>query len=299
MRHVGIGLIIVILVSGCSSVINNMKSSGHEVFLHEPFYLNSESRSGAPVQLFNVEYDESIKRDYDEIVNDDRSARFLSNVENYLKEIWNSDIRVKTGDTKGYPRVFIGAVDSYQLDYYPISRSTFENSGLKDDDQYMVLYFEGPSKLFLEANMPEQGTCFLAIYFGISEYYPIQKGGGMAKEIYLGENNRIEVPWHTGLNKPVEVCHFTALLMNSAGKVINAGAEGIFALNNSFVQQTLNIRTSFNENIFSMLQKHMVVVEGENVLAWKNALSNLVNNITTAPADERSVGIPVKNINSN
>lgn len=242
--------------------------------------MDSESNTAFQVQCFNVEYDESITGEYDEIVSDTRSTKFLAEVGRYLKELCKSDIRMKTGDPKSYPRLFIGAVDSYQLDYYPISKASFKNTGLNDDDQYMVLYFEGPSNVFKAANMSGPEKYYLCVNFGISEYYPRQKGSGLTKEIYLGTNNSFDVSWSTGLNKSVEVCQFTAILMDSGGKVINAGAEGIFALNNSFMQQTLNIRTSFNENLFEMLEKHTVDVEGERILAWQNALSSLVGRMT-------------------
>jgi hypothetical protein len=113
----------------------------------------------------------------------------------------------------------------------------------------MVLHLERPGSEWARqagALAAEAGTPYVvAIQLGVSQY---MKGysGVFTKVVALGTGYRQPVKFLTAEDKPVEVLHLTAVLLDANGRVVRAGAEGIVLRDTPFLAQTAGAVRTFD-----------------------------------------------------
>ena len=69
----------------------------------------------------------------------------------------------------------------------------------------------------------------------LGQYWPRQKGLSLSKEVQLGTDYSVGVPWLTSLEKPVAVVQLTAALVGRDGRAVRIGAEGLMAKRSNIV----------------------------------------------------------------
>jgi hypothetical protein len=142
------------------------------------------------------------------------------------------------------PRVYVGSAES---EYAPAEVGDQRLPG--DRFAPMVLHLDRPGSewarqagaLAAQAGMPY----VVAIQLGVSQY---MKGysGVFTKEVALGTGYRQPVKFLTAEDKPVEVLHLTAVLLDASGRVVRAGAEGIVLRDTPFLAQTVGAVRTFD-----------------------------------------------------
>jgi hypothetical protein len=142
------------------------------------------------------------------------------------------------------PRVFVGSAES---EYAPAGAGDQRLPG--DRFSPMVLHLERPgSEWARQAGALAAGAgapYVIAIQLGVSQY---MKGysGIFTKEVALGTGYRQPVKFLTAEDKPVEVLHLTAVLLDANGRVVRAGAEGIVLRDTPFLAQSLGAVRTFD-----------------------------------------------------
>ncbi len=138
----------------------------------------------------------------------------------------------------GAPRVYVGSAES---EYAPLDVGDQRVPG--DRFAPMVLHLDRPGAGVAAARPAgwsrESGRAYaVAIQLGVSQY---MKGysGVFNKEVALGTGYRQPVKFLTAEDKPVEVLHLTAVLVDANGRVVRAGAEGIVLRDTPFLAQTV------------------------------------------------------------
>ncbi|MBD3387130.1 hypothetical protein GF407_19655 [candidate division KSB1 bacterium] len=121
----------------------------------------------------------------------------------------------------------------------------------------------------------------LRIQLETGAYKVSQKDWKGNKEVRIGTGYHVAVPWLGDLDDPVAVVQFTGALISRQGKVVRAGAEGIFVKSNSFIKTVIGIPQLINdEDVETILFKHKRTDMEQNPLAYKVALQNLIANLT-------------------
>lgn len=138
----------------------------------------------------------------------------------------------------GAPRVYVGSAES---EYAPADVGDQRVPG--DRFAPMVLHLARPGSewrqevgALLESHEAQYAV---AIQLSVSQY---MKGysGPFNKEVVLGTGHREPVKFLTAEDKPVEVLHLTGVLVDSQGKVLRAGAEGIMLRDTPFPAQVVD-----------------------------------------------------------
>ncbi len=195
---------------------------------------------------------------------------------------WTVRLEPLSMPMRDYPYLFIGNPDMIGS---PVHIQPDEDG----DTPRTVLYALHPTKAFKEQftpNMDKEGCQYaLFITIGFSEYFVRQRDWLGKKELYLGTGHRIPLKWLTSLDDPVEVLHFTGVLLNREGKVICSGAEGILAAKTaSFFQSIINLQNTIDNETVRQLTTEIKRedLQGQP-LTYQVALQNLVANLLKRP----------------
>jgi hypothetical protein len=140
-----------------------------------------------------------------------------------------------TIDAAQVPRVYVGTSDG------ELAPMEAESQRLSTDRfPPMVLHLERPGPQWRVSAAEVASTAgtpyVISAQLGISQY---GKGyrGVWRKEVKLGTGYFLPVKFLSADDKPVDVLHLTGLLLDSSGKPVRAGAEGIIARDTPFVVQ--------------------------------------------------------------
>jgi hypothetical protein len=179
----------------------------------------------------------------------------------------------------GPPRVYVGSAES---EYAPLEAAAQRVPS--DRFAPMVLHLQRPSSEWRQQVAALAGAKgaqhAIAIQLGVSQY---MKGysGVFRKEVALGTGYRQPVKFLTAEDKPVEVLHLTGVLVDSEGRVVRAGAEGIVLRDTPFLAQTIDVTRTFGA------EELRRVLDGERrndlpgaPLKLEVALDNLVAQLT-------------------
>lgn len=170
-------------------------------------------------------------------------------------------------------------------------------SGVPDDDcaargdsalgrkgQTMYLAVGRPSSEWNEwsrdAMRADSLSRLLVITLEIGHYLPRQRGWTGAKEVELGTDHTVGLPWLTSLETPVSVLQFTGAVMDSTGRAQRIGAEGIYARRTRLVVSAIGGQELIgDEDIQRVRQERREDLPGQP-LAWRVALVQLVEGLT-------------------
>lgn len=128
----------------------------------------------------------------------------------------------------------------------------------------------------------------LVITLEIGQYWPHQKGFSFSKEVRLGSDYTVGVPWLTSLEKPVAVVQLTGALVGRDGRAVRIGAEGLLAKRSHISLSALGAQALVtDEDIDRLRTLRREDVPGQP-LVWQVALRNLVSQVigTRSPDSE-------------
>ena len=87
----------------------------------------------------------------------------------------------------------------------------------------------------------------LLITLELGQYWPRQKGLSLGKEVRLGSDYTVGVPWLTSLERPVAVVQLTGALVARDGRAIRIGAEGMLAKRSHIVVSALGAQSLISD----------------------------------------------------
>lgn len=143
---------------------------------------------------------------------------------------------------------------------------------------------EGWESWFAAALDSSRAGSALLISLELAQYWPRQKGLSGNKEVELGTNYSVSVPWLTALDKPVAVLQLTGGLIGRNGRAIRIGAEGILVRRTNIFLSALGAQALItDEDVQSVrtLRRDDLPLAP---LVWQVALRNLVTQLTGRPA---------------
>ena len=121
----------------------------------------------------------------------------------------------------------------------------------------------------------------LLITIEIGEYWPRRKGLGLGKELRLGTDYTVGVPWLTSLEHTIDVIQLTGVLVGRDGRAIRIGAEGMLAKPTPIaITGMLGAELSIREGDIERLRTLRRDDLPGQPLVWQVALRNLVSQLT-------------------
>ncbi len=158
------------------------------------------------------------------------------------------------------------------------------DSALGRGRQAMRLAVGRPSQQWVgytAAQMKQAGaTQALVITLELSQYLVKQSGWKGSKSVELGTGNVESLPWLTSLETPVVVLQLTGALVDSTGKAIRIGAEGIAAQRTRLLVSAVGGQELFRDEEVRRARTVRREDLAGKPLAWQVALRGLVAELT-------------------
>ena len=275
MKKVWFYLIILSLIGGCA----HFRSSKYIILKEPDFYhgktISSQAKIGVMpfyIRQWRTVYSSDLLAQMEEL----RSRLNL-----YLREKHLLMLPQIKMDTHSYPIAYFGVVES--IDFPGDQESPQIASYDEVEKPLMAIYQETPAKEWkdsLKAYCARKKVDYvLTPFLSIGDFKVYQKDWKGNKEIVLGTNYRVPVPWLTALDEPVEVLYLGAALVNCEGKIIKVGAEGLFAKKPKFLLSVMSLQSAITaEDVTALLEARREDLSGQPLI-WKAALDNLLQNM--------------------
>jgi len=119
----------------------------------------------------------------------------------------------------------------------------------------------------------------LVITLELGQYWPRQKGLSLSKEVRLGSDYAVSVPWLTSLEKPVAVVQLTGALIGRDGRAVRIGAEGLMAKRSNIVLSALGAQMLVSDEDIEQLRTLRREELPGQPLVWQVALRTLVSEL--------------------
>jgi len=120
----------------------------------------------------------------------------------------------------------------------------------------------------------------LIITLELGQYWPRQKGFGLGKEVRLGSDYTVGVPWLTSLEQPVAVVQLTGALVGRDGLAIRIGAEGMLAKRTHIALSAIGAQSLVTDEDIERLRTLRRDDLPRQPLVWQVALRTLVSQLT-------------------
>ena len=276
MKSLLIALLSFVLFIGCAHLRSSRVLIINEANYYRGNSLNPDSRIGIMpfyIRQWRVPYGNDLRT---------QMEKLKKKMNDYLQKTQLIKIPEIKLNADAYPIVYFGVVEAYDFPGDPDDPvfETYEDA----DKPLMSIYQESPSKAWKDSL---KNRCagsrinyVLVPFLSLGNFKVYQKDWKGNKEIVLGSDYRVPVPWLTALDQPVEVLYIGAALVNCQGKIIKVGAEGLLAKKTKFLMSVLNLQAAIApEDIEKLLQARRKDLPGQPLI-WKTALKNLLKNMT-------------------
>ena len=125
----------------------------------------------------------------------------------------------------------------------------------------------------------QQAGRVLVITLEIGQYFTRQRNLGGSKEVELGTDYAVSVPWLTSLETPVSVIQLTGALVGADGKAVRIGAEGLFARRTSLLASGEGLQALIrDEDVAQLASRRREDLPGRP-LVWQAGLHTLVSQL--------------------
>lgn len=119
----------------------------------------------------------------------------------------------------------------------------------------------------------------LVITLEVGQYWTVQRNLRGDKEVRLGTDYTVGVPWLTSLSQPVQVLQLTGVLVDRDGKAVRAGAEGLLARRTSLLASGFGITSLIGDEEVSRVRRATRDEIPGRPLVWQVALETLVSRL--------------------
>jgi len=119
----------------------------------------------------------------------------------------------------------------------------------------------------------------LVLTLEITNYLTHQTGFRGDKEVQLGTGYTVKLPWLTTLDTPVSVVQLTGAVVDTGGRAIRIGAEGLLARRTSFTASTFGAQALLSDTEVEQLRTARREDLPGQPLVWQVALGNLLKQL--------------------
>jgi len=120
----------------------------------------------------------------------------------------------------------------------------------------------------------------LVLRLEFSDYWAYQRNLRGSKEVRLGSNHIVDVPWLTSLETPVNVLQLTGAIVNREGKAVRIGAEGMVASRTPILLSAIGGQQLLgDDDVEALRTARRSDLPGEP-LVWQAALRELLAGLT-------------------
>jgi hypothetical protein len=258
-------LILLFLVS-CAGIMENMQSTDTKTISRAPYYIFPDKELEVvsdSVQVLPVR----TAGDPDFSADIQLLAREMNNFLAQEKGMFLADHRMIEGD--GKPSIMFG------------QRGIYEDEESDEDASDMVFRITQPSRAWKKKWNPEGKPYTLVLELSVTGYSARVKNLLLEKELILGTGYTEPLPWITSTEKPVTVLQLTTFLLNQYGRIVRAGAEGIYVRPDSFFDFMLGSSSLIDdEDIETVISNHRRKDIPEHPLVWQAALEEILKRMT-------------------
>lgn len=278
------------ILTSCAATGATFRSGVGDSFpLHPPYYAGTTVAAGTPMGYFPITFQ---RRATGAETLDLESApgravaSLVAEMNRYLDSLRvGPALAVNIGVTGTPPDVQFGCIRS-QSPYDCDERDDNRVAG-RGDPRDLRLAVGRPSEdwtTWAAKEMANGGVPnALLITVEVSDYYVRQHGLAGRKAVELGTSYTIDVPWLTGMNRPVNVLQLTGALMNADGTAVRIGAEGMLARRTGMMVGGLAAQRVITEEDVDQLRSTRRGDLAGHPLVWRAALRNLVAELAGRP----------------
>jgi hypothetical protein len=159
-----------------------------------------------------------------------------------------------------------------------------DNAALGRKGQRMKLAVGRPSADWTTATrsaMPGgKASRALLLTLEVGQYLPRQTGWRGDKSVEMGTAYTVELPWLTSLETPVSVVQLTGALVDTAGRAVRIGAEGMLARRTPFLVSALGAQALISDEDIEKLRTARREDLPGQPLVWQVAIRTLVAQLT-------------------
>jgi hypothetical protein len=120
----------------------------------------------------------------------------------------------------------------------------------------------------------------LVLTLEVAPYRITRTGWRNSKSVALGTNYSVKLPWLTSIDNPVLVLQLTGALVQSDGRAVRIGAEGLLARRTGIVAGGAGLQALVtDEDVAQLRQSRREDLPGQP-LVWQVALRNLIAQLT-------------------
>lgn len=290
-RRASAFLLLALTTAGCASTGATYKSGvGDKLIEHPPFYAGaSVAPDGGRIAHLPVAYQRGAMQSpiFDpEGGSGTPVAALLGEMNAYLDSI-AATARVASAP-RGTPPDVMFACETEPAGPDDECKSRDPNRALGRGGEYMMLRVGRPSADWIggaAAALDSAGASrLLVLTLEVSNYLPKQRGLRGTKEVELGTNHTVGLPWLTSLETPVSVLQLTGALVGRDGQAIRIGAEGMLARRTPLLASAVGAQRLLSDEDVAQLRAARRDDLPGRPLVWQAALRNLVAELTGQPA---------------
>lgn len=138
---------------------------------------------------------------------------------------------------------------------------------------------------WLAAALDDVGaTMALAVTLEVGQYWTRQKNFRGDKEVVLGTDHAVGIPWLTSLETPVSVLQLTGAAIDRDGKALRIGAEGLLARRTNLLLSSERAQALITDEDVERLRTARRDDLPGRPLVWEEGLRNLVAQLAGGPA---------------
>jgi hypothetical protein len=276
------GLIALLLTllpaAGCATAGSTFGSGVGDALMEEPpYYAGELSYPAGRVAHVPIAY----QRGASQAELFDPDARPNSPVTALLAEMnaYLDSLGVTTPLTAPVPGI---APDVYfGCDLAPMDECTHESSTQgRHGEPLLRLAVGRPSSEWtaaLPAALAEVGADrVLVLTLEVGLYWPHQRNLRGDKEVHLGTDHAVRVPWLTALDEPVQVLQLTGALVAPTGRAERIGAEGLLAQRTNVVLVSMGVHELISDDDVEALRTAVRPDLPGAPLVWRAALRDLL-----------------------
>jgi hypothetical protein len=128
----------------------------------------------------------------------------------------------------------------------------------------------------------------LVLTLEVDQYWAHQRDLRGRKEVRLGTDHVVDLPWLTSLDQPVQVLQLTGALVGSDGRAIRIGAEGLVARRTRLLLSAFDVQELIRDEDVARLREPFpgdrAAPSGAQRPVWQAALEAMVAELTGASA---------------
>lgn len=122
------------------------------------------------------------------------------------------------------------------------------------------------------------GTALL-VTLEIGQYWVHQRNFAGSKEVRLGRDHVVDVPWLTSLDAPVHVVQLTGALLDRNGRALRIGAEGLYVRRTNLLASGFGLQSLVSEEDIARIRQARRDDLPGRPLVWEAALESLVRDL--------------------